>query len=294
MPKPKIAGAPISWGVIEVPDWGVQLDPDRVLGEMQSIGMTATEFGPEGFLPAEPAAKAQKLSEYGIKAVGGFFPVVLHDENVDAVALASKELESYNAANAEVLVIAAHMGVEGYDAEKPTLDEKQWGTLLSNLSAIKKLAAEQGVEAVIHPHLGTMVEVPAEILRVVRDSDINFCLDSGHMLIAGTDPVEFVSRYPERIAHCHMKDVNLEWAEKVTSGELTYKEAVVAGLYSPLGQGDVDSESIVRDLVQNNYQGWFVLEQDILVPEFPEPMTGPYVTAKQSYDFLVETVAKYS
>ncbi len=61
-PEHKIAGAPISWGVCEVPGWGYQLQPDRVLREMREVGLTATELGPDGFLPSDPSAMANVLS----------------------------------------------------------------------------------------------------------------------------------------------------------------------------------------------------------------------------------------
>ena len=40
----KIAGAPISWGVCEVPGWGYQLTPNRMLAEMREVGLSATEL----------------------------------------------------------------------------------------------------------------------------------------------------------------------------------------------------------------------------------------------------------
>jgi len=70
----KIAGAPISWGVCEVPGWGYQLPPERVLTEMHHVGLAATEFGPDGFLPADPAAMAALLASRHLTAVGGFTP----------------------------------------------------------------------------------------------------------------------------------------------------------------------------------------------------------------------------
>ena len=79
----RIAGAPISWGVCEVPGWGHQLDPDRVLREMREVGLAATEFGPAGFLPDDPAGKVATLAAHGLAAVGGFVPVVLHDPDHD-------------------------------------------------------------------------------------------------------------------------------------------------------------------------------------------------------------------
>jgi inosose dehydratase len=79
----RIAGAPISWGVCEVPGWGYQLSPDRVLTEMREVGLAATELGPDGFLPGEPDAMAKVLSDHHLLAVGGFTPTVLHIPGYD-------------------------------------------------------------------------------------------------------------------------------------------------------------------------------------------------------------------
>ncbi len=54
MSTPRIAGAPISWGVCEVPGWGYQLDPAQVLREMREVGLAATEIGPEAFCRLHP------------------------------------------------------------------------------------------------------------------------------------------------------------------------------------------------------------------------------------------------
>ena len=104
----KIAAAPISWGVCEVPGWGHQMSPTRVLKEMAELGFSATEFGPEGFLPMEPALKASILKEHGMTAVGGFVPVILHKADHDPIPGVQKELEGYAAAGAKTLVLAAN------------------------------------------------------------------------------------------------------------------------------------------------------------------------------------------
>src|SRR2546430_3544187 len=70
----KLAGAPISWGVCEVPDWGLQLAPDRVLADMRALGLRATEAGPPGFLPADPAMARALLDSCGLRLIGGFLP----------------------------------------------------------------------------------------------------------------------------------------------------------------------------------------------------------------------------
>ena len=108
-----------------------------------------------------------------------------------------------------------------------------------------------------------MVETGDEVQRVLEGSAISLCLDTGHLLIGGTDPAELAAG-PERIAHVHLKDVDAAW-RRVRVGELTYTEAVRAGMYRPLGTGDVDVAGIVRHLEAPGYDGWYVLEQDTIL-----------------------------
>ena len=91
----RLAGAPISWGVCEVPGWGYQLRPDRVLAEMRDVGLSATEFGPDGFLPSDPARKANLLSSFGLAAVGGFVPAIMHDSSIDPIPRVDSALDDF-------------------------------------------------------------------------------------------------------------------------------------------------------------------------------------------------------
>jgi inosose dehydratase len=285
----QIAGAPISWGVCEVPGWGYQLAPERVLSEMQQVGLAATEFGPDGFLPADPARMTAFLGEHHLTAVGGFPPVVLHEPGHDPVPGIERLLDSYDAAHAGVLVLSAATGRDGYDT-RPDLDEAGWRTLLSNLDRLTALAAGRGVRAVLHPHVGTMVERGGEVRRVLDGSAISLCLDTGHLLIGGTDPAELTRQAPDRIAHTHFKDVDDQIAAQVRSGRLTYTEGVSRGMYRPLGRGDVDFAAIVGDLRSQGYGGWYVLEQDTILTEEPRG-EGPVADVRQSADYLRELLA---
>lgn len=281
----KIAGAPISWGVCEVPGWGHQMSQSRVLREMTELGLSACEFGPLGFLPIDAAGRVATLREHGMSAVGGFVPVLLHDEAHDPTSEIRAELEVFRAAGADVMVLAASSGGDGYDT-RPVLTDEQWSTLFRHLAELEALATEYGVLAVIHPHVGTMVETKDDIERVLAGSSIGFCLDTGHMFIGGTDPVEFARDHADRVRHVHAKDVNLAIAGAVKSGELTYYDGVIAGMYVPLGQGDVDVASIVRSLEAASYTGWYVLEQDNVVITEPAEDAGPAVDARISVDYL--------
>ena len=280
----KIAGAPISWGVCEVPGWGYQLGPDRVLAEMREVGLSATELGPEGFLPSQPQAMAQVLDHHGLQAVGGFTPLLLHLADHDPVPEVARLLDNYEASGAGVLVLSAVTGLEGYDT-RPILDEDGWRVLLANLDRLSELAASRGVRAVLHPHVGTMVETAEEVQQVLEGSSIALCLDTGHLLIGGTDQAELTRQAPQRIAHVHFKDVAAAKARQVQSGQLTYTEGIRRGMYRPLGTGDVDVTAIVEHLRAHGYDGWYTLEQDAILTEEPRG-EGPVADVWASAEYL--------
>lgn len=280
----RIAGAPISWGVCEVPGWGHQLPVERVLTEMREVGLSATEFGPDGFLPSEPQARTHALARHGLTAVGGFTPVVLHDPAVDPVPEVDRLLDVYDASGARTLVLSASTGADGYDS-RPVLDAPGWARLLRTLDRLSALAAERGVRAVLHPHVGTMVETGAEVERVLDGSTVALCLDTGHLLIGGTDPAELARQAPERIAHTHLKDVDAGIAAQVRDGALTYTEAVGKGIYRPLGAGDVDVAAVVGSLRAAGYDGWWVLEQDMILTAEPAG-EGPVADVRTSVEHL--------
>jgi inosose dehydratase len=285
----KIAGAPISWGVCEVPGWGYQLHRDRVLAEMRGAGLSATELGPDGFLPTDPAELTAVLAAQGLSCVGGFVPVVLHDARHNPADDLTGPLAALRAAGAGVVVLAAATGADGYDS-RPVLDDAGWATLLENLDRLADQAAAAGLLAVLHPHVGTMVETRDDVDRVLAGSAIPLCLDTGHLLIGGTDPLELAKAVPHRIKHTHLKDVDAALAARVRSGELTYTDAVRAGMYTPLGTGDVDIAGIVSVLRNNGFDGWFVLEQDTILDSDPTD-EGPVRDVHSSVAYLTGVVA---
>ncbi|MFS8479165.1 MAG: TIM barrel protein [Micromonosporaceae bacterium] len=281
----RLAGAPISWGVCEVPGWGWQLSPGRVLGEMAELGLTAAEFGPDGFLPDGGVARRDALAAYGLAAVGGFVPLVLHDPHRDPVPAVRRALAMFAAAGATTLVLAAATGRDGYEA-RPDLDAAGWAALLSNLDRIDTLARDAGVSATLHPHVGTMIERPDEIDRVLDGCGIGLCLDTGHVLVGGGDPVALARRAPQRIRHVHLKDVDAATATRVRAGEIGYRDAVATGLYRPLGAGDVGIADIVATLTAAGYTGWYVLEQDLVLDAAPPPGRGPVEQVRRSLEYL--------
>jgi inosose dehydratase len=275
----RIAGAPISWGVCEVPGWGFQLPAGRVLGEMRSLGLAATEFGPVGYLPDDPT---DLLAAHGLRAVGGFVPVVLHEPGRDPRPEVAAVAARYAAAGADTVVLAADTGAAGYDA-RPELGAAGWATLLSNLDGVAAAVVAAGLTPTLHPHVGTMVETADDLERVLAGSAVPLCLDTGHLTVGGADPARIAAEHPGRVAHVHLKDVDAGLAARVRAGDVSYTEAVRAGMFRPLGKGDVDIAGIVRSLDAAGYDGWYVLEQDVVLTG---PDADPLPDVAASVDYL--------
>lgn len=293
VPRPtelRVAGAPISWGVCEVPNWGFQLPAERVMAEMERVGLAATEFGPDGFLPEDPEARRAFLATFHLQAVGGFVPVLLSDPTHDPLPEVDAFIDICLATGADVVVLAAATGVDGYDA-RPVLDELQWKTLLANLDRLADHAFERGVIAVIHPHIGTLVESAEDVQRVVDGSHIGFCIDTGHLAAAGADPVAITIANLDRVKHVHLKDVDAKIAAKVISKEITFSDAVAGGMWRVLGTGDVDITAMVGALKSSGYDGWYVLEQDVMFKDGEPEGEGPIADVRACLEYVEAVLA---
>lgn len=286
----RVAGAPISWGVCELPGWGYQMDAERVLREAAALGMSAVEAGPDGFLPSWPDEAADLLQRHGLGMVGGFVPVVLHRPEIRAAELESVERQAklFAAAGGGVMVLAASTGLEDYE-ESVDLSEAEWDELFASLALVEEIGAKHGFLVVMHPHYGTAIERPHQIQRFLEGCETGLCLDTGHVMVGGGEPLE-IARAAERVRHVHLKDVDRRLSERVTSGELGYEEAVRRGMYRPLGEGDVDLRGVLELLQGTGYRGWYVLEQDVMLVAEPDAKNGPSVDVRKSLAFLEEVM----
>jgi inosose dehydratase len=282
----RLAAAPISWGVCEVPGWGLQLPPERVLAEMAQLGIGATELGPQGWLPLDGSRVRRELDRHGLRLVGGFVPVVVHESDLgDTREQAARAAAQLAAAGADVFVAALVADLE-WSAPRP-LDDDGWRRAGEHVRAIADLVAGEGLELVLHPHVGTLVETAADVDRALEHTDVAWCFDTGHLLIGGVDPAAFVSEHAERIGHVHLKDVDARLADEVRRGALSLVQATQAGLFRPLGDGDAGIDEVVRLLDQTGYERWLVLEQDIAITGSEPPAGGgPALDVRKSIEFL--------
>jgi len=281
----RVAGAPITWGICEVPGWGHQMPAERVLSEMRSLGLRATELGPEGFLPR--GKERALLEAHGLSLVAGFLPVILHDPSAleGQVATIEAAADLIAPLGGSVLVLAASTGVEGYE-DAGRLDTAGWTALGRGIDRAVASAAARGIRVALHPHHGTVVERPEDVERLLEISGVGLCLDTGHVLVGGGDPVALARAAGSRVVHVHLKDVDATLAERVAAGALGYHAAVSAGLYRPLGDGDVDVRAVLRTVEESSDGVWYVLEHDEVLDREPEPGSGPILHARRSLAFL--------
>ena len=288
----RVASAPISWGICEVPDWGAMLPTDRVLGEMANLQLPATELGAPGFLPATPEAVKAELAEFDMTLIGGFTPLVLHDRRLrDAtIATARATAALFERAGATEFISAVVMD-DAWSVPR-ALDADETQHMIEMFGVIDEICGEHGLQQVLHPHVQTLVETASDVRRVLDNCDVKWCLDTGHLAIGGVDPVAFARESADRVGHVHLKDVNMSMAAPVLSHEMTIMAGVQSGLFTPLGQGDVQILEVIETLELAGYRGWYVIEQDTAITgAVPELGAGPITAVTQSLAFLRDVVA---
>jgi len=287
--RDRLAGAPISWGVCEIPDWGYALPAPRVLREMASLDLRGTELGPDGFLPADPDAVCALLQEHHLRLVGGFVFLVLHEDALAGASLATAAAAANRvaAAGGEVLVTAAATGSPDLSG-RPELNGRHWRHLLAMLGQVDAIAEGHGLCQAFHPHAGTVVETAADVRRVLDGSTVALCFDTGHLAIGGTDSLALAREAADRIGHVHLKDVNPHLAARLRSGATSFQKAVQHGLFPPLGGGSIPVKQVVAALEGAGYRGWYVLEQDTALTADPTDLERPMADAQASLDYLRE------
>jgi inosose dehydratase len=290
----RLAAAPITWGVCELPGWGIELPYEAVLDQMAALGFEGTELGPAGYLPADPARLRAELGRRGLTLVAAFCPLTLHDPALAGPSLrAGEALARFLADVGCTLLVAADAGdarrrdVAGRVTAADGLPADAWPRVGEGLATLARRCAPLGVRVVFHPHAGTYVETAQEVdsLLAATPPLVGLCLDTGHLVYGGADPVDVCRRYASRIWHVHAKDVDGALLERVRAQGLDYATAVGGGVFAPLGQGAVDVPALVGVLRTAGFDGWIVLEQDVRLGG-PWPFQDPEANAARSRAYL--------
>lgn len=288
----RIAGAPITWGVDGSPGWGHLMSRDRVMEEMVDAGLVATELGPDGYLPRDSDELAGYLARYDLQIVGGFVPALLYrpDRIAGELGYVTRASRQLAAAGSKVLVLGPSSHHDGYDTQVD-MDDAEWQIFVDNLRKLEDIVGNQGLTTALHPHWGMAIESGRHVERLLESCDVGLCLDTGHLFLAGTNPVDVAKLAVDRIHHVHLKDLDDQAAERVRSGEARFRRSVIDGMFKPLGEGDCDVEGVIRTLEGAGYRGWYVIEQDASLDAEPAPGTGPQADAEISVRWLQRLAA---
>jgi len=275
--KVDVAGAPVSFGVFELtPEGAETVGPDQLLEALQESGYEGVDLGPLGFL-GEGAELRRRLSRFGLGLAGGWVQLPFSDDEAFAASLPDLEralrvfAESAEGGQARLpLPTLADNGslrrqnTPGRGSEVDPIEQPAWARLVRNATRAAELVRSAGFEPTFHHHAGTFVESPDEIERFLADVDIDLTLDTGHLVIAGGDPVDAIARWGDRINHLHLKDVDLTALRAVLATGGGMREVWSSGAFVAFGRGDIDLGAVMRAVDERGFDGWVVVEQDVL------------------------------
>ena len=292
----KVANAPCSWGALEFELEGKAPDFVQVLNEIVETGYEGTELGDWGFMPTDPQKLSEEIHGRNLKLLGAFVPVALkkpeaHQAGIE-VAVRTARLMSAVEGDLPFIILADENGSipertqnAGRVTPEMGLSDSEWQIFAEGAekvaAAVKK---ETGLRTAFHHHCAGYVETPAEIEKLMSLTDPNLLglvFDCGHYRFGGGDPVEGLKKYGKRVWHFHFKDYHPGAGKQGIEEGWDYFKSVSAGVFCELGKGDVDFPTLLAELEKIGYEGWGVVEQDVL-----PGMGKPKESAQRNRDYL--------
>ena len=292
----KIANAPCSWGVLEFELEGKAAGFEQVLNEIKETGYEGTELGDWGFLPTNPTDLKKELEKRNLSLVGAFVPVFLKDRSKHASGVENAVRTAKLMADAKYKSAFIILADENGSVKERTLNAgrvsssmgltmDEWKIFAEGVNLLAREVKEQtGLRTAFHHHCAGYVETPEEIDTLMSLTDpslVGLVLDMGHYMFGGGDPLQVLKKFRNRIWHVHFKDCHSGVAGKSKKEGFDYFQSVSAGVFCELGKGKVDFPAIVKELKAQQYNGWIVVEQDVL-----PGMGNPKVCAQRNRDFI--------
>ncbi len=293
----KIANAPVSWGVMEFELEGERYGYGQVLDEIRATGYEGTELGDWGFMPTDPEDLQREVAQRELELVGAFVPVNLrdpqaHESGMIRALRTARLLAGASPDGAPLLILSDDNGrdkhrvkIAGRVQPEDGLSQDEWEVFARGASSIARQVRDKtGLRTVFHHHSAGFVEAPWEVQELMDRTDsalMGLCLDTGHYCYGGGDPLQAIREYDSRIWHVHLKDLSPQVATEARDRGWDYFKAVGRGVFCELGQGDVDFAGVVRELRRAGYDGWMVVEQDVL-----PGMGSPTESARRNREYL--------
>lgn len=285
-----VANAPVSYGAFELT---VGIDPDvpagtDVLDAVAAAGYAGIDLGPVGYLGGT-SDLGPRLAARGLGLAGAFVELAFDDAAGLRAGLAQLDavLDLFDAVRPHVpgpppRPTLAAVAV----AARVELDEASWQRFGQGLDHAVARCRQRGYEPTFHAEVGTAVQSPAEIERVLALSDVGLCLETGHMLLAGADLLEALERWAARINHVHLKDARMDVMRTMIADGAPLSDIWEREAFCALGEGDVDLAAVLQALRATGYEGWLVVEQDVL-PRDPNRRARAVRDQKANREYLV-------
>lgn len=295
-----IGNAPVSWGI-----FGNHLnDPDipayaTVLDEIVKAGYQGTELGPYGYYPTQPDQLKHELDGRGLKLASSFVPVELMNDagfrdSLKEVVQVGKLLAYFHV---DHIIVSATWDDQRVKSAGliPANGSKSWdATRFQNaaqrLNELGSLVFDQfGMTIVVHHHVGTWLETEEETNRILDLTDpklVGLCLDTGHLVYGGGDPVRMIQNWGERVRYIHLKDVWPDKLERIRQEKIDADTAWKMGVFSRIGEGQVDFISLFKTLKEKKYHGWLIVEQDIVRDPDGQVQYTPLECARYSRNYI--------
>jgi inosose dehydratase len=292
----KIANAPCSWGALEFDLEGEAPDYVQVLNEIVETGYEGTELGDWGFMPTDPEKLSQEIHSRNLVLLGAFVPVFLKDPDSHQVgievAVRTARLLAAVEGNVPFIVLADENGRvpertrnAGRVTPEMGLSDAEWQVYAEGATKVAvAVRKETGLRTAFHHHCAGYVETPAEIAKLMSLTDprvLGLVFDCGHYSFGGGDAMQGLREYGERVWHFHFKDYHPGVGKQVAENGWDYFQAVRQGVFCELGKGAVDFPSLTKELEKLEFDGWGVVEQDVL-----PGMGKPKESAKRNREYI--------
>ena len=291
--KAKIGIAPIAWSNDDLPELGGDTTLETCLSEAQKAGFTGIETG--GKFPKEKRSLELVLSGHGISLCGGWYSGTLLDNELEIEKKnVRNQLDLFLHLQAPCLVYGETSGTIQNIRSAPlnsrrVLNEEEFKPYGEKLTLFADWCAHEGMPIAFHHHMGTAVETERDLNLLMKNSGktVSLLYDPGHMAFANGNVYEIIEQFGERISHFHAKDVRKNVISELSRDKESFLDAVLKGAFTVPGDGSLDFDQLVKQLMKIKYEGWFVVEA-----EQDPKLAPPFEYACKGYESLSGSLLK--
>jgi inosose dehydratase len=287
----------INWVNEDIPELGDHYTFEDLVSEMSSLGFVGTEMSRK--FPQDPDILFKELKARGLRLASQWKGVLFSDPRYR-----ESELQAYSD-HVDFLkkmgckqVVTCELGGSVHadprrssnKGEVKQLTDDEWKHMVEGLHQAGEICKENDMELVYHYHAGTVVEKPEEIHRLMETTDstlVHLLYDTGHAYYGGSNPLDILNKYHDRIKHVHLKDVRKDVLEQVRNEKIHFIKAIEKGVFTVPGDGCIDFTPIFKNLMAYHYDGWAILEAE----QDPD-IANPYDYAEKSVLYMEGIISK--